>query len=193
MHVTRRGVLVGAAIGGGLVAAWGLRPRRFGRTAQRRARRGRVRRLAEDRQGRGGHGGRAAARNGPGCDHACCRKWWRWNSGADWRQIAVEPAPVSGAYANLPLAAKWAPLWQPLITVARQRARRLAAATLGRDRALHRHRRRHVARGLRGAVPQRAAASARALLAMAAADRWDVELGRMRGRKRLHRPRAATG
>jgi isoquinoline 1-oxidoreductase beta subunit len=29
--------------------------------------------------------------------------------GADWRQIAVEPAPVSAHYANVPLAARWAP------------------------------------------------------------------------------------
>ena len=29
--------------------------------------------------------------------------------GADWRQIAVEPAPASGAYPNLPLAVRWAP------------------------------------------------------------------------------------
>ena len=36
--------------------------------------------------------------------------------GADWRQVAVEPAPASGAYANLPLAARWAPLWRPWIT-----------------------------------------------------------------------------
>jgi hypothetical protein len=35
--------------------------------------------------------------------------------GADWRQVAVEPAPVSGAYANLPLAAHWAPLWRPSV------------------------------------------------------------------------------
>mgnify|MGYP000223968491 CR=1 FL=1 len=31
--------------------------------------------------------------------------------GADWQQVAVEPAPPSGLYANIPLAAKWAPLW----------------------------------------------------------------------------------
>ena len=38
--------------------------------------------------------------------------------GADWRQIAVEPAPVSGAYANVPLAAKWSS-GQHRISVAR--------------------------------------------------------------------------
>ncbi|MCX7865153.1 MAG: molybdopterin-dependent oxidoreductase, partial [Novosphingobium sp.] len=35
--------------------------------------------------------------------------------GADWRQIAVEPAPVSAHYANLPLAARWAELWMPAL------------------------------------------------------------------------------
>lgn len=34
--------------------------------------------------------------------------------GADWRQIAVEPAAISGATANVPLARAWAPLWMPL-------------------------------------------------------------------------------
>ena len=34
--------------------------------------------------------------------------------GADWRQIAVEPGPISGVYANVPLAARWAPLRRPL-------------------------------------------------------------------------------
>ncbi len=34
--------------------------------------------------------------------------------GADWRQIAVEPAPVAAAYPNFPLAKKWAELWEPL-------------------------------------------------------------------------------
>ena len=34
--------------------------------------------------------------------------------GADWRQIAVAPAPPSAHYANLPLAARWAHLWMPL-------------------------------------------------------------------------------
>src|ERR1700759_5691316 len=33
--------------------------------------------------------------------------------GADWRKVAVEPAPVSEAYANAALAAKWAELWMP--------------------------------------------------------------------------------
>ena len=33
--------------------------------------------------------------------------------GADWSQVVAEPAPVSGAYANVPLAAKWAALWMP--------------------------------------------------------------------------------
>ncbi|MBB3359922.1 molybdopterin cofactor-binding domain-containing protein [Novosphingobium sp. BK349] len=33
--------------------------------------------------------------------------------GADWAQVAVEPAPLSPAYADAVLAAHWAPLWLP--------------------------------------------------------------------------------
>jgi isoquinoline 1-oxidoreductase beta subunit len=93
--------------------------------------------------------------------------------GADWRQIAVEPAPVSGAYANLPLAARWAPL------------RDLALPGLADDPDDYLLRRwaedasfTATAEGTSLAAfegPCRtAAATARALLAMAAADRWDV-------------------
>lgn len=93
--------------------------------------------------------------------------------GADWRQVAVEPAPVSGAYANLPLAAEWAPLWRPAVP---------ALADEPGDLLLRRW-----AEGANFTVTaggtslaayempcREAAATARALLAMAAADRWDV-------------------
>lgn len=93
--------------------------------------------------------------------------------GADWRQVGVEPAPVSGAYANLPLAARWAPLWRPAIA---------ALANEPDDYLLKNwaegERFTVTADGLSQAAYElpcrRAAASARALLAMAAAARWDV-------------------
>ena len=93
--------------------------------------------------------------------------------GADWRQVAVEPAPVSGAYANLPLAARWAPLWRPTVTALADEpddyflkswaeGERFTATADGLSQAAYE-------------LPcRRAAASARALLAMAAADRWGV-------------------
>ncbi len=92
--------------------------------------------------------------------------------GADWRQVAVEPAPVSAHYANVPLAMRWAELWMP------------AAAALGKSpkvagRWAQGNRFMATADGLSLAAyeaPARAAAaSLRTLLAMAAADRWDVD------------------
>ena len=35
--------------------------------------------------------------------------------GADWRRVAVEPAPLSPHYANTVLAARWAELWMPAL------------------------------------------------------------------------------
>ena len=110
--VSRRGVLAGAAVGGGLVVAWALWPRDFGTPLE------------------------------PGPNEAAFDAWLKIATdgvvtvavpqlemgqgvstllpqviavelGADWRQVAVQPAPISGAYANVPLAAKWAPLWLP--------------------------------------------------------------------------------
>jgi len=97
--------------------------------------------------------------------------------GADWRQVAVEPAPVSGAYPNVPLAERWAPLrrspfafladdpgeW-PDDWLARRWAEdaRFTATADGTSLAAYE-------------LPCRnAAAGARAMLAMAAAERWGV-------------------
>ena len=93
--------------------------------------------------------------------------------GADWRQIAVEPAPVSGAYANAVLAAEWAPLWLPLITglgdnpdsvLARRYAEQESFTVTADGTSLAAHE--QAARG--------AAAGARAMLAQAAAAKWGV-------------------
>jgi isoquinoline 1-oxidoreductase beta subunit len=93
--------------------------------------------------------------------------------GADWRQVAVEPAPVSGAYPNLPLAAKWAPLWSPFarladdaddfVTRSWAEGQGFSATAEGTSLAAYE-------------VPAReAAAAARSMLCMAAAARWDIE------------------
>ena len=112
MHVSRRGVLAGAALGGGLLIAWGLMPRSYdtpldpGKGEQAF---GAWLKIAADGvitvavpQLEMGQGVTTIL------PQIICAEL-----GADWRQIAVEPAPVSGAYANVPLAAKWAPLWMP--------------------------------------------------------------------------------
>ena len=172
MHITRRGVLVGAAIGGGVLVAWTFRNPTFAPPLE------------------------------AGADETAFDAWLKISDegvvtvavpqlemgqgittilpqvvamelGADWRQVAVEPAPVSGAYANLPLAARWAPLWKPLVSF---------LADEPDDVLLRRY-----AEGNHFTVTadgtslaafempcREAAASARAMLAMAAAERWGV-------------------
>lgn len=113
MKVDRRAVLLGAGAAGGLVVAWALLPRHFKPPVV------------------------------PGPDDFAFGAWLRIGAdgvttlsvpaldsgagdgsllaqavaaelGADWRQIALEPALPSGAYANVPLAAHWSRLWMPL-------------------------------------------------------------------------------
>ena len=172
--VSRRGVLAGAAVGGGLVVAWALWPRSFGTPLE------------------------------PGPSEAAFDAWLKIAEdgvvtvavpqlemgqgvstllpqivavelGADWRQVAVQPAPISGAYANVPLAAKWAPLWLPtslpgfvetgpddLIVKRYAEQSRFTATAEGTSLAAYE-------------LPCReAAACARAMLTEVAANRWDV-------------------
>ncbi|QYJ06945.1 xanthine dehydrogenase family protein molybdopterin-binding subunit [Qipengyuania flava] len=93
--------------------------------------------------------------------------------GADWRQIAIEPVPPSGLYANVPLAAKWAPLWSNLPSFASDPDSRLAE-NFARDNGFA-----VTADGSSLTAYEQplreAAAAARAMLAMAAADRWDAD------------------
>lgn len=172
MQVSRRGVLIGTAVGGGLLVAWALRPRSFSDP------------LAP---GRGEHAFGAWLKigedgvvtvavpqleMGQGVTTVLPQIVAR-ELGADWRQIAVEPAPVSGAYANVPLAARWAPLWMPFLPgladepddlMARRFAEstRFTATADGTTLAAHE-------------MPCReAGAAARAVLCMAAAERWGV-------------------
>ena len=93
--------------------------------------------------------------------------------GADWRQVAVEPAAISPAYANPVLAARWAPLWAGLIegladspdgTLATRFAERQALMVTADGTSLAAYE-----------TPAReAAAAVRSMLAQAAAERWDV-------------------
>ncbi len=173
MELTRRGLLIGGAVGGGLLVAWNLLGERH-----------------------------YAPPLSPGQGEYAFDAWLKIardgivtvavpqlemgqgittllpqivavELGADWRQVAVEPAPISGAYPNVPLAARWAPLWMPLAPsladapdawLARRYAEgtRFAATAEGTSLAAY-----------EGPL-RAAAASARALLAMAAAARWDV-------------------
>ncbi|MGB3737816.1 MAG: molybdopterin cofactor-binding domain-containing protein [Pontixanthobacter sp.] len=173
MEVTRRGVLVGAAVGGGLLVAWGLRPRVF--PAPLTPSDGEYAFAAWLKIARDGVVTVAVPQLEMGqgvttiLPQIICTEL-----GADWRQIGVEAAPVSGAYANLPLAAKWAPLWMPflpgladapddLATTRFAQTTRFSATADGTTLAAYE-------------TPARmAAATARHLLIEAAADIWDID------------------
>jgi isoquinoline 1-oxidoreductase beta subunit len=173
MNLTRRQLLVGAAAGGGLLVAFSLLPRDFPNPIV---------------PGEGEYAFDAWLKiatdgvvtvavpqleMGQGVT-TLIPQIVAMELGADWRQVGVEPAPVSGAYANLPLAARWSPLWRPLIAPLANDAddyllkswaegERFAVTAEGLSQAAYE-------------LPcRRAAASARALLAMAAAERWGIE------------------
>ncbi|MBA3056157.1 MAG: xanthine dehydrogenase family protein molybdopterin-binding subunit [Sphingomonadales bacterium] len=171
--ITRRGLLIGAAAGGGLLVAWGLTPRTFPLPLEPHEDE-----VAFNAWLRIAHDGIVTVavpqlEMGQGVT-TLLPQVVAMELGADWQRVAVEPAPVSGAYANIPLAAKWAPLWMPV----------LPALAEGDDPWLARsyaQRRRFTATADGTALaayeqPAREAASAvRCLLMKAAADRWDVD------------------
>ncbi|HEY6965424.1 MAG TPA: molybdopterin cofactor-binding domain-containing protein [Erythrobacter sp.] len=172
MQLTRRGMLAGAAAGGGLVVAWWLMPRTY-RSPLVAARGEHVfgawLKIATD-------GVVTVAvpqlEMGQGIT-TILPQIVAYELGADWRQVAVEPAPLSGAYANIPLAKQWAALWDSTFTG-------LSAATddLVAKRFAQSHRFNATAAGTSLAayeMPCReAAAAARAMLAQEAASRWGV-------------------
>lgn len=178
MRISRRGILVGAAAGGGLLVAWGLWPRRFENPLPPSAEEvafGVWIKIAAD-------GVVSVAvpqlEMGQGIT-TLLPQIVAQELGADWRQVAVEPAPVSGAYANLPLAARWAPLWAPLWSSLAQVKDDLAEDDLLVRRWAQDTRFTATAKGTSLAAFEQpcreAAASARAVLAMAAARRWGVD------------------
>lgn len=172
MRVSRRGLLVGTAAGGGLLVAWWLLPRTY-RTPLVAAKGEQVfgawLKIATD-------GVVTVAvpqlEMGQGIT-TLLAQIVAYELGADWRQIAVEPAPVSGAYGNVPLAQKWIALWDPTFAglsegtdaVMAQRfagAQRFAATADGTSITAYE------------GPCREAAAAARAMLAQEAASRWGV-------------------
>ncbi len=172
MELTRRKVLTGAAIGGGLLVAWTFYPRSFPSPLE---------------PGEGEYAFDAwltIANDGvvtvavPQLEMGqgittLLPQIVAAELGADWRQVAVEPAPVSARYANVPLAARWAPLWKPLIPALADEPDDYFARRFAEDRRFS-----ATADGTSLAAYEEpcryAAASARAMLAQAAADQWDV-------------------
>lgn len=170
MQVSRRGLVTGAAVGGGLIVAWFALPRSYRNPLV--AARGEHLfsswiKIAEDSvvtvavpQLEMGQGittllPQIAAQE----------------LGADWRQVAVEPAPVAAAYPNLPLAERWKAMWAPTMAGMSEasdeflvdrfaRAQRFTATADGTSLAAYE------------APAREAAAAARAMLAEEAASRW---------------------
>ena len=172
MQFTRRGVLLTAGAAGGLLAAWALTARRFDPPLQPGE--GEFAFDAWLKIGKDGVVSVAVPdlEMGQGIT-TLIPQIVAIELGADWRQIAVEPAPVSGAYGNAPLAAHWAPLWLPVLSalgdssdslMARRFAESEPFAVTAEGTALAAHE----------AAARAAAAGARAMLAMAAADKWGV-------------------
>ena len=188
--VSRRQLLVGGGIGAGLLLAWNFWPREHAAPldpAEGETGFGAWLRIGEDGEStvavpqlEMGQGGTTLLPQIAALE-----------LGADWRMVAVEPAPTSAAYANLPLAARWVPIWRPTLAalagdesdmVVRNFAEgeRFAATADGTTLAAYE-------------TPLReAAASARAMLCMAAAERWYVswEACRTEGGLVLHEDKA---
>ncbi|PEQ14559.1 xanthine dehydrogenase [Novosphingobium sp. PC22D] len=169
---TRRGILIGALAGGGLAVGYMLRPRDY--PLPLTPLRGEV---AFDAWIKiAGDGVVTVAvpqlEMGQGVT-TLIPQIVAMELGADWRQIAVEPAPVSAHYANLVLAARWRELWMPLLPDLAEDPEGLIARRWAQD-----YRFDATADGTSLAAyeaPARAAAaSARAMIAQAAAARWGV-------------------
>lgn len=173
MQLTRRTLIAGAAAGGGLVLAWYLIPRAYPSPLTA----GRAEHVFDAWLKIGEDSVVTVAvpqlEMGQGVT-TLLPQVVAQELGADWRQVAVEPAPVSGAYPNVPLAEKWIALWDPP-------AHGLTDASDG-------FLARRFAEGARFNVTadgtalaayeiacREAGAAARAMLAEEAASRWDVQ------------------
>ncbi|WP_137680222.1 molybdopterin cofactor-binding domain-containing protein [Aurantiacibacter suaedae] len=172
MQLTRRGILAGAALGGGLLVAWTLLPREFDSPLSPSDNE-----VAFDAWLKIAADGVVTVavpqlEMGQGVT-TLLPQIVAMELGADWRQVAVEPAPVSGVYANLPLAARWASLWMPVLPdlVSEPRDFLVEQFAQGNNFTVTAQGTTLTAYEL---ACREAGASARALLAMAAADKWDV-------------------
>ncbi|MEZ5681583.1 MAG: molybdopterin cofactor-binding domain-containing protein [Erythrobacter sp.] len=172
LPVTRRQIIAGAAAGGGLAVVWWLWPRHYSSP------------LSPGPNERDFGGWITIGRDGvvtvavPQLEMGqgvttVLAQVVAVELGADWRQMAVEPTPPSGLYANVPLAAKWAGLWSSFPSFASEPDSRLAT-NFARANAFA-----ATAEGLSldayEAPLRQAAAAARGMLAMAAAERWDID------------------
>ncbi|MEM7689511.1 MAG: molybdopterin cofactor-binding domain-containing protein [Pseudomonadota bacterium] len=170
MRVSRRGLATGAALGGGLLVAWWLVPRAFPNPLSPADGE-----HAFDAWLKIGEDGVVTVavpqlEMGQGIT-TLIPQIVAQELGADWRQIAVEPAAISAAYANIPLARRWLPLWDPASSGLSEELDEGLATRFGETERLN-----ATADGTALAAYEEpcriAAAAARAMLAMEAADRW---------------------
>lgn len=170
MEISRRGVIGGAAIGGGLLVAWWAMPRAYPNPltpARSEHVLGAWLKIAED-------GVVSVAvpqlEMGQGIT-TLIPQIVAQELGADWRQIAVEPAAAAAAYPNTQLAKRWIGLWEPLAAGLSEASDDVLASRFAK-----RQRFTATADGMSLAAyetPAReAAAAARSMLAMEAASRW---------------------
>jgi isoquinoline 1-oxidoreductase beta subunit len=168
--ISRRGLLIGGGAGIGLLVAWQLWPRSYEPNLV--AREGEVRFNAFLKIGTDGLVIVAVpqAEVGQGV-YTSLPQIVADELGADWRTVAVEPAPLSPLYANALLAEEWAgsPLPAPLDglgrSAMREQATRSALMMTGGSTSV---------RAFEPRLRQ-AGAAARALLQMAAAERWSAD------------------
>lgn len=170
--VTRRGLLIGALAGGGLVVAYAATPRSFPLPLEPHE--GEFAFGPWLKIGKDGIVTVAVPQLEMGQGVATLLpQIAAWELDADWKKVAVEPAPPSGAYANVVLAAKWAPMWSSTPSLADSDEAFLARSFAERNRFTV------TAEGTSVAAYEQplrlAAAAAREMLVMVAADRWDVD------------------
>jgi isoquinoline 1-oxidoreductase subunit beta len=168
--VTRRGLLVGGAAGVGLLVAWGLWPRAYApnlvASDDDHVMNGYLK-IAED-----GHVTVIAsqAEMGQG-SYTLIAQILADELGADWRTIAIEPAPLNPIYANTLVATDWSEGMATQLfgdvarTIAKSRAVDSDFQLTGESSTV-----RAFEDDLR-----RAGAAARALLCLAAGKRWDAD------------------
>ncbi|MEO0463991.1 MAG: molybdopterin cofactor-binding domain-containing protein [Pseudomonadota bacterium] len=172
MRVSRRGFAAGAAVGGGLLIAWWLVPRSYPNPLDPAP--GEHVFDAWLKVGEDGVVTVAVPQleMGQGIT-TLLPQIIAEEMGADWRQIAVEPAAVSGVYPNIALAERWSALWEPLVEGVHHAVDAVLAERFAKDRRFT-----ATADGTSLAAYEEpcrlAAASARAMLAQAAAERWSV-------------------
>ncbi len=169
-RITRRGLLIGGGVGAGLLVAWTVWPRTYDEnlvaTKGEHIINGYVK-IGED-----GHVTVVVPQveMGQG-SYTIIPQLIADELGADWRQIAVEPAPLNPLYANRLLAREWAEgtaTWlfgDAARKVAAEQAVRSDLQVTGGSSTL---------RGF-GQDARRAGAAARVLLSMAAAKNWDSD------------------